>query len=88
MQNFTLNHILYILFLGLYPLQRISSQARYELRVDMEDWDGETAFATYNAFEIGSAVENFKLTVGIYSGNSSLYIFHLLDIHAKSYKIR
>ena len=61
----------------MYPLQRISSQARYELRIDMEDWNGESAYATYNAFEIGSAADKFRLTVGIYNGNASLYISKL-----------
>lgn len=55
---------------GLYPLHIIMQQGHYELRIEMADWEGETAYATYRGLTIGNSTENFKLTVGRYKGNA------------------
>ena len=41
-----------------------------ELRVDLMDFEGNTAYAMYSSFAVGSASENYKLTVGGYSGTA------------------
>ena len=58
------------LWLGNEHLYRITSQGRYELRVDMQDRDGAWYYAYYDNFEIKSENENFKLIVGAYAGNA------------------
>ncbi|XP_061166600.1 uncharacterized protein LOC133175501 [Saccostrea echinata] len=40
------------------------------LRIDMMDWDNNTAYAEYDNFSIGSESEQFKLTVGGYRGTA------------------
>ena len=41
------------------------------LRVDLESFVGEKAFAKYSYFSIGSSALNYNLTVSGYSGNAS-----------------
>ncbi len=51
-------------------LHTLTSSRNYRLRVDLEDFDGNTAYASYRRFAVGSAVDGFKLTVGGYSGTA------------------
>lgn len=37
---------------------------RYELKVDMEDFDGQNVFAHYSAFSVGPEAEGYKLSLG------------------------
>ena len=41
-----------------------------ELRVDLMDFDGNTAYAKYTTFTVGPESENYKLTVTGYSGTA------------------
>lgn len=41
-----------------------------ELRVDLSDFDGNTAYAKYSAFAIGSESEKYKLSFSEYSGSA------------------
>ena len=59
-------------WLGLRKIHRITSlsagAAGNELRVDLEDFEGNTAFAKYMRFNVGSSSQQYALTVGSYSG--------------------
>ena len=55
---------------GLYPLRRFVTQGQYELRVDIEDWDGSKSFAKYHEFSISDSTQHFKLTVAGYEGTA------------------
>ena len=44
----------------------------YKLRFDLEDWDGNTAYAEYSSFRVTSAVDKYRLLLGDYSGNASV----------------
>ena len=61
-------------WLGLRKIHRITSlsagAAGNELRVDLEDFEGNTAFAKYMQFNIGSSSQQYVLTVGSYSGTA------------------
>lgn len=48
----------------------LSNDSRYELRVDLGDYDDNKAYAQYSEFMIGSESENFNLTVDGYTGNA------------------
>ena len=48
----------------------ITSQGHYELRVDLEDWEGNTRFAKYRIFNIGHPAELYKLTALGYTGDA------------------
>ena len=55
-------------------LKRILSQGHYELRIDLEDWNNETRYATYNAFDITGPESNYKLKVAGYFGTAGIVL--------------
>ncbi|XP_039257602.2 fibrinogen C domain-containing protein 1-like [Styela clava] len=57
-------------WLGLENIYQILKDKTYELRIDMEDWDGNKAYAKYGAFSIGDSSTNYRLSVGQYSGTA------------------
>ena len=61
---------LYHLIAGNEFLSRISAQGLYELKVELEDFDGNTRYARYTTFGVGDQTTNFKLVVGGYSGDA------------------
>uniref|UniRef100_A0A2I3HXA2 Tenascin-R n=1 Tax=Nomascus leucogenys TaxID=61853 RepID=A0A2I3HXA2_NOMLE len=50
-------------------IQRITSQGRYELRVDMRDGQ-EAAFASYDRFSVEDSRNLYKLRIGSYNGTA------------------
>ncbi|VDI83121.1 Hypothetical predicted protein [Mytilus galloprovincialis] len=62
-------------WLGNRRMNKLTSQGKYELRVDISDFNGNQAYAKYSTFVVGDASTNYKLTVAGYSGNAgdSLY---------------
>uniref|UniRef100_A0A8C9SEM9 Tenascin R (restrictin, janusin) n=1 Tax=Scleropages formosus TaxID=113540 RepID=A0A8C9SEM9_SCLFO len=56
-------------WLGLDNIQKITSQGRYELRIDMRDGQ-ETVYANYDKFSIGDARNLYKLRIGEYNGTA------------------
>ncbi|XP_041050034.1 tenascin isoform X4 [Carcharodon carcharias] len=56
-------------WLGLENLHRITSQGRYQLRVDFRD-EGDSAYAVYDKFLVTDSKSRYKLHVGGYSGNA------------------
>ncbi|XP_062597799.1 ficolin-2-like [Saccostrea cucullata] len=58
------------LWIGNEFLHLLTSQALYELRVDMADFDGESRFAKYKVFVVGNRETKFRLTIGGYSGTA------------------
>ena len=74
------------MIIGLIPLRRIISNApgNYELRIDLEDWDGETRYAQYSLFDIGGPEDNYKLAVYGYTGNAGDVKMHYAIIKPSS----
>lgn len=58
-------------WLGLDKIHRLTNSGSYKLRVDLEDMSGNTAYAEYNTFTVGSEATKYQLNVGSYSGNAS-----------------
>ncbi|KAM4022923.1 tenascin-R isoform 1-T2 [Anomaloglossus baeobatrachus] len=56
-------------WLGLDTLHLITSQGRYELRIDMRDGQ-ESVYAYYNKFYVGDPRSMYKLRIGDYNGTS------------------
>ncbi|XP_021578311.2 tenascin-R isoform X3 [Ictidomys tridecemlineatus] len=56
-------------WLGLDNIHRITSQGRYELRVDMRDGQ-EAAFAYYDKFSVEDGRSLYKLRIGSYNGTA------------------
>ena len=55
-------------WLGLDKIHRLTSQGKNRLRVELEDWEGNSAYAEYNSFAVNSEGNNYKLSLGAYSG--------------------
>jgi len=52
-------------------LHLLTSDGRQQLLVDMEDLEGNTRYAEYDNFKVGSEQEMYKLSsLGVYSGNA------------------
>ena len=58
-------------WLGNEYLHYLTSSRAYKLRFDMEDWDGNTAYAEYSTFRVTSEADNYRLLLGGYSGTAS-----------------
>ncbi|XP_078686985.1 microfibril-associated glycoprotein 4-like [Branchiostoma floridae x Branchiostoma belcheri] len=58
-------------WLGNDKLHQLISQAQYELRVDLEDFEGNSVYAQYQVFTVGSEAEHYTLTVGNYTGTAA-----------------
>ena len=48
----------------------LTSQRSYTLRIDIENFDGESRHADYSTFIVLSGQKKYQLTVGGYSGDA------------------
>ena len=55
---------------GNTALHLLTSGPTQELRVDLEKFSGEKAYAKYSAFSVGSKSDKYKLTIGGYRGTA------------------
>ena len=55
-------------WLGNDKIHHLTANKNNILRVDLEDFDGNTAYAEYNMFGVMSGNESYKLILGSYSG--------------------
>ena len=58
-------------WLGNEYLHYLTNIRAYKQRFDLEDWDGNTAYAEYSSFVVNSEADNYRLLLGDYSGNAS-----------------
>nr|XP_039261947.1 fibrinogen C domain-containing protein 1-like [Styela clava] len=58
------------MWLGLETIHQLTKNGSYELRVDLEDFVGNTSYAKFGAFSIASASDNYRLIVGEYNGTA------------------
>ena len=49
----------------------ITEQDDYRLRVDLQDFEGGTAYAEYSIFSVGTPVLKYRLTLGGYEADST-----------------
>ena len=61
-------------WLGLDKIHRLTSDDNSMLRVDLEDFEGNTAFAEYNEFGVMSENDKYELILGSYSGESLRFL--------------
>ncbi|XP_034043928.1 fibrinogen-like protein 1 isoform X2 [Thalassophryne amazonica] len=57
-------------WLGNEPLHHITSQGNYDLRIDMEDFEGDQRYAEYKKFKVDAEQDQYQLHLGAYSGNA------------------
>ena len=58
------------LWLGLDYIHRITSSEDHKLKVQMEAFNGDSAYAVYDTFGVGDAASKFILTLAGYSGTA------------------
>lgn len=63
----------------------VSSDGAHELRVELEDWNGQTAYAEYSTFSVGDESSKYVLTVSGYSGTAGNDIIDDQDILQSHY---
>ncbi|XP_041478050.1 ficolin-1-A-like [Lytechinus variegatus] len=65
-------------WLGNDLIHQLSNQRNYELRVDLEDFGENTAYANYALFRIDNETLRYKLSVSGFSGNAGdgLHNYH------------
>ena len=74
-------------WLGNDKIHRLTSDYNKRLRVDMEDFEGNTAYAEYDMFGVMSESDMYKLKLGSYSGDLIKGNIDLLFPVAQSFKI-
>ena len=56
-------------WLGLDKIHRLTSDDNNMLRVDLEDFEGNTVYAEYNTFGVTSENDKYELKLGSYAGD-------------------
>ncbi|XP_012368530.1 angiopoietin-4 [Octodon degus] len=59
-------------WLGNEAVHHIASSAKYSLRVEVEDWDGNTFSADFGHFQLGSEEQFYRIFLDKHSGVASL----------------
>ena len=57
-------------WLGLSYMHRLTTSALQDLRVDLEDFEGGSAYACYTTFTVANAANSYQLLVSGYSGTA------------------
>ncbi|VDI40970.1 angiopoietin 1 [Mytilus galloprovincialis] len=63
-------------WLGNEHIYKLTSDGGYQLRITLEDWNGDTRYATYTTFSLGNEASGYKLTIGGYSGTAGDAMSH------------
>ena len=49
-------------------MHRLTKEGRNRIRVELEDFEGKTAYADYDMFAVASERAKYQLSLGTYSG--------------------
>lgn len=52
---------------GLETMHLLTQAKNYELRVDMEDFEGQKVFAQYSSFSVGPETDGYRLSLGSFT---------------------
>ena len=67
-------------------LHILTSRSDYQLRIDLQDWNGNTTHANYKTFKIGSAYERYRLDIGGYTGDAGKNTCEYVSEHFVNFK--
>ena len=65
-------------FIGLSKINKLTIPDDYELRFDLEDFNGNKAYAKYSTFYVADALNNYKLFLSGYSGTAGKHGLYVL----------
>ena len=68
-------------WLGLDKIHRLTSESNNMLRADLEDFEENTAYADYNAFDINSESDKYRLIRDSFLYNKLSYARVLIGSH-------
>ena len=63
-------------WLGLDKMHRLTKEGRNKIRVELEDIEGNTAYADYDMFAVADESVKYQLSLGTYSGEETKYDRH------------
>lgn len=63
-------------WLGNEDIHLLTTRTKNDLRVDLQKFSGEKAYAKYSLFSVASEADKYKLTVGGYSGTAGDSLDH------------
>ncbi len=58
-------------------LHILTSTKNYSLRIELEDFEGNTRYASYSHFAVGSEEDGFRLSLSGYSGTAGWCVWQL-----------
>ena len=65
---------MFLLSAGNDNIHMLTSGKRQRLRIDLEDWEGNTRYADYDNFRVDSEHEKYRLSsLGRYTGTAGRY---------------
>lgn len=73
-------------FPGNEDIHLLTTRTKNELRIDLQKFSGEKAYAKYSNFSIGSESEKYKIAIAGYSGNAGEITNHLNDREKKIFQ--
>ena len=77
-----------MIYLGNEAIHLLTKKSSQELRVDIEKFTGEKAYAKYSTFSVGTESQKYKLTIGAYNGNAGkMHDFDKVDVKLKIDKL-
>ena len=57
-------------WIGLKTMHSLTQSRTYKLRIDLEDFEGNTRYAEYSTFAISDEAHGYTLSIGTYSGTA------------------
>ncbi|XP_078702578.1 scavenger receptor cysteine-rich domain-containing group B protein-like [Branchiostoma floridae x Branchiostoma belcheri] len=57
-------------WLGNENIHLLTNQKNYRLRVDMQDWEGQTRYAEFSSFRVSGESDQYRLRISGYSGDA------------------
>ena len=57
-------------WMGLSQIHCMTQTGNWQLRIDMEAFNGDVAYALYESFSVGNASTNYQLNIGTYNGTA------------------
>jgi hypothetical protein len=71
---------------GNEKLHNLTKHDKYELRVNLKDWQNLMVYAVYTDFTVGDEESNYILSLGKYSGTAGMICIKSVYLRNNSWK--